>query len=139
MQKVQKVLFTILLILEIIIAVAAAVIGLLNIKVSFIDDTRMAVIILGVIGMIFCIPGIICFVKRAPVKALTLLGYLLGAIALFTFFIQLFKIDMPFFGNPQLALVTLAVIIILKGVIGCHFPAKKAQPKADDTDFPERR
>ncbi len=137
MNKLKKGLFIALFALEVLICAAALIVGLFGIDVSFIDDTRMAVVILGAIGMMLCIPGIICFVKRAPFGILSISGYLLGALALFTFFVQLFKLDVPFFGNPQLALVTMAAIIVLKGFIGCRLPAKKEPQRTDNTDFPK--
>lgn len=121
----KKVFGYILLTLEILVCAAALVIGLFDIKVDFMEDTRMVVIVLGVIGMAFCTFGVIRFIKRAPGNILSIIGYILGAAALFIFLIQLFKINVPFIGNPNWALACMAVIIILKGVIGRRGPVKK--------------
>ncbi|MEG1811549.1 MAG: hypothetical protein RR232_07905 [Clostridia bacterium] len=139
----KKIFGTILLALEIAVATGMTIIGLFDVKINFINDTRMAVIVLGVLGMLFCIPGVIRFIKRAPMHILSLVGYLLGAMAMLIFFAQLFMLKIPVIGNPKLALVILAAIIVLKGVIGRNLPPtkeemKKAKAKAkqDDTDFP---
>ena len=134
----RKVFGYIMLALEIIVCTAALVIGLFDVKVSFMENTRMVVVVLGVVGMVFCIYGVVRFIKHAPANIFSILGYILGLVGLGIFFIQLFTIDVPFLGNPKWALVSLCAVIILKGIIGRTDPwikkenEKKAAGQPDD-------
>lgn len=91
--------------------------------ILFINGPRSAVITLGAVGMIFCTISIGKFVTAAPAHPLTLLGYLLGTLALLILLGQIFQWKLPVIHEPKTALYIMAVCILLKTVIGrfSHF------------------
>ncbi len=107
-----------ILIIEIVITGALVALGLSGKQFLFIEGARAATITLGVIGMAFCSIGIMKFGTVAPAHPLSILGYLLGGIALLALFTQIFKWNIIYIQNANTALIILAVIIILKSVIG---------------------
>lgn len=102
---------------EVIIAVIIAGLGLSGSKVLFITSPRSAVITLGIIGMLFCTLSVGKFITSGPAHPLSILGYLLGAIAIAAFIIQIFNWKVPLLSDPQAALIILAVAMIGKGII----------------------
>ena len=130
MKNMKKILGYIVFALEVLVCAAALIIGLFKIKVSFMEDTRMVVVVLGAVGMLFCVVGVVRFIKRAPGHILSIIGYLLGVIAMGIFFIQLFKLDVPFLGDPYWALACMCAVIVIKGVIGRNCPENKAKTQS---------
>jgi hypothetical protein len=93
--------------------------GLTGKRVPFINDTRSAVIWLTAAGFIMCSTGtIFIFVTKAPAHPLSIASYILGAVAMLVGAVQIFKINIPFLRDPYKALIVLAVIIIVKVVVG---------------------
>lgn len=107
-----------ILIIEIAIAGTLVALGLSGKRFLFIEGARTATITLGVIGMSFCSIGIMKFGTSAPAHPLSILGYLLGGIALFTLLTQIFQWDIIYIRNAETALIVLAAIIALKSIIG---------------------
>jgi len=92
--------------------------GLSGKKIFFIDGARSAVITLGIIGMVFCTISIGKFIQAAPVHPLTIVGYIFGTIALFTFVVQVFQWQVPFICDPKIALYVVAICIAIKSMVG---------------------
>jgi hypothetical protein len=92
--------------------------GLSGKKIWFLDGPRSAVITLGVIGMAFCTISVGKFITAAPVHPLSILGYLIGTVALLTLLTQIFKWNLSVVQEPVPALWVLAACIVLKTVIG---------------------
>jgi len=87
-------------------------------KILFIGSPRAAVITLGSIGIVvFCTISVGQFVSAAPAHPLTVAGYLVGTIAMLTFFTQVFKWKVPMINNPRTALFVLAGCIVIKSII----------------------
>lgn len=107
-----------ILIAEIGIAGILVALGLSGKKFLFIEGARAAAITLGVVGMAFCKIGIENFIKRASSHPLSILGCILGGVAFMILLTQIFKWNIIFIGNPNTALIVLAVVIVLKSVIG---------------------
>lgn len=79
-------------------------------------------IVLGIMGMLLCTISIGKFISTAPAHPLTILGYVVGVVALTAFVTQVFKIGIPVLENPKKALVILAVALVLKGFIARLLP-----------------
>ncbi len=92
--------------------------GISGRQVLFIDSPRAAVITLGAIGMAFCAISVGKFINGNPVHFLTILGYLLGVIALLIFLTQIFRWNLPIIYDAKTALFILAGITVLKSIIG---------------------
>lgn len=96
--------------------------GLSGKKVWFIEGPRSAVITLRAIGMAFCTFSVGKFITTAPAHPLSILGYLIGAVALITFLTQIFQWKLPVVYDPTAALWVLTVCIVAKTVIGRLYP-----------------
>ncbi len=107
-----------ILVIEIVIAGALVALGLSGKKFLFIEGARTATIVLGVVGMALCTIGVGKFISLAPAHPLSILGYLLGTVALLALLTQIFKWDIIFIGNANTALIVLASAMVLKSVIG---------------------
>jgi hypothetical protein len=105
------------LILEIIISGAIVLLGLSGKKVLFIHGARSAVILLGVVGMLFCTISVGRFISAAPAHPLSIAGYILGAAALLIFFVQVFRWNVWLIGKPETALILCAILVIVKSVV----------------------
>lgn len=82
-----------------------------------ITSSRDAVIYLGIFGMLLCTVSIIRFVSTAPGHPMTIVGYILGTIALGAFAVQLFKWNVPLLENPKTALLVISGAMLVKFVI----------------------
>ncbi|NMA17258.1 MAG: hypothetical protein GX939_00605 [Clostridiaceae bacterium] len=111
-----------ILIMEVILSAVFVALGLTNTKVLFLQGPRTMTIVLGIMGMLLCTMSIGKFISAAPAHPLTILGYILGAVALTTFVTQVFKIGIPVLEDPEKALVILAVAMVLKGLIARFQP-----------------
>ncbi len=87
----------------------------------FITSPRSAAITLGIIGMFFCMISIGRFITAAPAHLLTILGYLLGMVALLVLLTQIFQWQIPYLKDPKTALWIMASCIFVKTVIGRIF------------------
>ena len=96
--------------------------GLSGKKVWFIEGPRSAVITLGAIGMAFCTFSVGKFITTAPAHPLSILGYLIGAVALLSFLTQIFQWKLPVVYDPTAALWVLAACIAAKTVTGRLYP-----------------
>jgi hypothetical protein len=106
-----------ILIMEVILAAVFVTLGITNTKVLFLQGPRMMTIVLGIMGMLLCTISIGKFISTAPAHPLTILGYVVGVMALTAFVTQVFKIGIPVLEDPEKALVILAVAMVLKGLI----------------------
>ena len=111
-----------ILIMEVILSAVFVALGLTNTKVLFLQGPRTMTIVLGIMGMLLCTMSIGKFISAAPAHPLTILGYILGAVALTAFVTQVFKIGIPVLEDPEKALVILAVALVLKGFIARFQP-----------------
>ncbi len=111
-----------ILIMEVILAAVFVTLGLTNMKVLFLQGPRVMTIVLGIMGMLLCTISIGKFISTAPAHPLTILGYVVGVVALTAFVTQVFKIGIPVLENPKKALVILAVALVLKGLIARLLP-----------------
>jgi hypothetical protein len=93
--------------------------GLSGKQILFINGPRSATITLGAVGFFLCMLAVGKFVSKAPFHPLTIIGYILGAIALPTLLTQIFQWKIPFIGDAKTALYVLAACMIIKSVIGC--------------------
>lgn len=105
------------LILEIVITVSITTFGLSGVKVLGMKGPRVAVIILGIVGMLLCTVSIGKFISSDPISLQSLIGYIFGTAALLSFITQLFKWNLPYISNPTVALLVLAVSILIKSVV----------------------
>jgi hypothetical protein len=96
--------------------------GLSGKKVWFIEGPRPAVITLGIIGMAFCAFSVGKFITAAPAHPLTILGYLIGTVALLSFLAQIFQWKLPVVADPKAALWVLAACIAVKTLIARLYP-----------------
>jgi len=98
--------------------------GLSGKQILFINGARSAAITLGAIGFAMCMimPTIGKFISNAPAHPLTIMGYLFGAIALFTTVVQIFKWNIPIIHDPKTALFIITGCIIIKSIIGRFAP-----------------
>ena len=94
--------------------------GLSGKQIIFINGARTAVITLGIIGFAICMimPTIGKFISNAPVHPLTIMGYILGTIALLTTVAQIFKWNISIIYDPKIALFVVAGCIVIKSIIG---------------------
>lgn len=106
-----------LLVFEIVITGLITVFGLSQHKFLGIQGPRSAVIILGVAGMLMCAISVGKFISAAPASPLSILGYILGTIAMLTFLTQVFKWKLPVIGEPRTALIILAAAITIKSIV----------------------
>lgn len=107
--------------ITILVAVVTGLIvwaGISGKQIWFINGPRAAVITLGAIGMAFCAISVGKFITGGPAHPLSILGYLLGAIALLIFLAQIFQWTLPIIHDARTALFILASVIVLKSVIG---------------------
>jgi hypothetical protein len=92
--------------------------GLSGQKILFVNNARTASITLAVVGFIMCSTGALApFINKAPVHPLSLAGYILGVLALTIALIQIFNWNVPIFGVPRYALISLGLIIVVKIII----------------------
>ncbi len=106
-----------ILVFEIAIITILVFIGLSGKRILFIQGARSATIVLGIIGMLLCTLSVGKFIASAPAHPLSILGYIFGIIAILAFMVQLFKWNVPKLDNPQTALITLAIAMLVKSVI----------------------
>lgn len=81
-----------------------------------IQGPRPAAIILGIIGLLLCTISVGKFISAAPANPLSIIGYIVGTIAMLVFLTQLFRWNLPIIGEPRTALIILAAAIIIKSV-----------------------
>ena len=102
-----------------ILAIITFYAGFTGKRILFVSDPRSAVIVLTVIGFIMCSMGTLgVFLAKAPAHPLTIIGYTLGSLALITGIVQVFRFKVPILSNPNSALFLIAVVIVIKFVIG---------------------
>lgn len=101
-----------------VFAVLMVAAGMSGNRILFISGPKSAAITLGVIGFFLCMLSVGKFVTTAPFHPLTILGYLLGTLALLVLLTQIFQWKLPFIYEPKTALNVLAACIILKTLIG---------------------
>ncbi len=106
-----------ILIFEAVIVIVLVFAGLSGRNFLFIQGARSATLTLGIIGMLLCILSVGKFISAAPAHPLSILGYLLGAIAMAAFLTQLLHWSIPKLENPQTALIVLALAMFAKSVI----------------------
>ena len=92
--------------------------GLCGKRLWFVEGPRSAAITLAAVGMAFCTISVGRFISAAPAHPLTILGYLIGTVALLAFLTQVFQWKMPVVSDPVSALWVIAVCVALKTVIG---------------------
>lgn len=105
-----------LLIFEILITGLFLVFGLSQHKFLGIQGPRPAAIILSIIGLLLCTISVGKFISAAPANPLSIIGYIVGTIAMLVFLTQLFRWNLPIIGEPRTALIILAAAIIIKSV-----------------------
>ena len=93
------------LILEIVITVSITTFGLSGVKILGMKGPRVAVIILGIVGMLLCTVSVGKFISSDPISLQSLIGYIFGTAALLSFITQLFKWNLPYISNPTVALL----------------------------------
>jgi hypothetical protein len=91
--------------------------GLSGKKILFVDGPRSAAITLGAIGMAFCAISVGRFISGAPAHPLSIVGYLVGTIALVAFLTQVFQWKISVLQDPATALWVIAVCIAIKTVV----------------------
>ncbi len=96
--------------------------GLSGKQIWFVNGPRSAAITLGAIGMAFCTISVGRFITAAPAHPLTILGYLIGAVALLAFLAQVFHWELPVVTDPTNALWVIAVCVAAKTVIARFYP-----------------
>ena len=109
-------------ILEIIVAIAIYWIGVMNVDVLVITNTRTAAITLGILGIIFYLTNTMGYVMRNPLHPVALLGSVFAIIGMVLLVVQIFGFNFWILGNPLLALTYFALAMIAKGVIGFILP-----------------
>ena len=101
----------------VVITVLVVAAGLSGARFLFISGPKSAAITLGTVGFFLCMISVGKFVTAAPFHPLTILGYLIGTLALLAFLTQIFGWKLPFIYEPTLALYVIAACIILKTAI----------------------
>lgn len=96
--------------------------GLSGKQIWFVNGPKSAAITLGAVGMAFCTISVGRFITAAPAHPLTILGYLIGAVALLAFLAQVFQWKLPVVTEPTAALWVIAVCIVAKTVIARLYP-----------------
>lgn len=114
------------LILTIVVAGLMVALGLSGIRILFLQGPRSAAIALGIIGMLLCTISVGKFISAAPAHPLSILGYIIGSVAMLTFLAQVFAWKLPVIGDPKTALVVLALAMVAKSVIArfLHYVVK---------------
>lgn len=88
-------------------------------------------VIIGIFGMLLCTGAVGKFISKAPFHLFTILGYILGTIALFILMTQIFNWNIPIIRDSRSAAILLIAIIIIKIAIAqcaskyLHFLVKK--------------
>lgn len=111
--------------LKLVVFITSSILGLIVLwlglsgnKFLFITDTRSAAITLVSIGFLMCSTGALSqFITKAPAHPLTILGYLIGTVLLVILLTQIFNWNIPFIKDSQNALITIAILILVKVVI----------------------
>jgi hypothetical protein len=106
-----------ILVFEVVVTGLVVWAGLCKKRILFIDGPRSAAITLGIVGLLLCVISVGKFVSAAPAHPLTIVGYVLGVVALLAFLTQIFSWGIPFLSDPRVALFVLAGCIVVKGVI----------------------
>lgn len=106
-----------LLVVETIISVVLIWMGLSRREFLWIRGPRSASITLCAIGFVLCMASVGKFISAAWYHPLTICGYVLGVILLFSMIVQIFGLKVPIIGKSETALVIIGVCIILKGII----------------------
>jgi hypothetical protein len=96
--------------------------GLSGKQIWFLTGPKSAAITLGAVGMAFCVISVGRFITAAPAHPLSILGYLIGAVALLAFLAQVFQWKLPVVTDPTAALWVIAVCIAAKTVIARFYP-----------------
>ena len=96
--------------------------GLSGKQIWFISGPKSAAITLGAIGMAFCTISVGRFITAAPAHPLSILGYLIGTVALLAFLAQVFQWKLPVVADPTAALWVIAVCIAAKTIIARLYP-----------------
>lgn len=105
-------------IISVLVALIAFFGGFIAKKEMFILNARTAVIVLFIAGFAMCSSGAIgTFISKAPFHPLTIIGYVLGSVALFIGIVHVFKLKVPYFSSAHNALMIIGVIIVLKFII----------------------
>lgn len=106
------------------LAVAGLIVyaGLSGKQIWFINGPRSAAITLGAVGMAFCTISVGRFITAAPAHPFSILGYLIGTVALLAFLAQVFQWKLPVVADPTKALWVIAVCIAAKTIIGRFYP-----------------
>ena len=87
-------------------------------RILFVSGPRSAVIVLVIIGIIMCSSASMgIFISKAPAHPLTIIGYILGSLALFTGVVQIFRLKVHFFSDPKNALFFIVAVIVVKFII----------------------
>ncbi len=99
--------------------ILAIIAGFSGANILWMTSVKAAVITLAAAGFVMCSTGVVArFVTKMPAHPVTILSYLIGLLALFTGIVQVFSIQMPFFGDAKTALIILTCAIVLKVAIG---------------------
>jgi len=106
-----------ILILELSLTGIIVLAGVSEKGILFINSPRVATITLGIIGFFFCMISVGKFIRTAPAHPLTVIGYILGAIAMFVVIAQIFQWQIPILNQPEAALYVTAICIAIKAVI----------------------
>jgi hypothetical protein len=93
--------------------------GLSSRHIPLIGEPRAAAITLGIVGFAICMimPTIGKFISSAPAHPLTIIGCILGAIALLAVVAQIFRWSIPVVNDPKAALFIIAGCIAIKSII----------------------
>lgn len=102
--------------LEFVLTTAIVFAGESTKKILFIHGERSAVITLGIMGMLFCLISVGKFIAQ-PTHPLTILGCLIGAVAMVAFLTQVFQWNLSFFSTPKVSLFIIAACILIDGAI----------------------
>lgn len=101
----------------VVVSALLAALGLSGGRVLFINGPRTAAITLGAIGFCLCTLSVGKFVSVAPAHPLSIVGYLVGTLALAALLAQIFKWNLPYLSEPKTALIVIAVCMVVKTVI----------------------
>jgi len=97
--------------------------GLSGKQILFINGARSVAITLGAIGFTMCMimPTIGKFISNAPAHPLTIMGYLFGAIALFTTVVQIFKWNIPIIHDPKFGVTAKSIHEPVQGKVDSQY------------------
>ncbi|GAP16068.1 hypothetical protein LARV_03864 [Longilinea arvoryzae] len=101
---------------ELAVTAAIVYIGVSQKSILFIGGERSAVIVLGIVGMLFCLISVGKFIA-VPAHPGSILGYLFGSLAMLIFLVQVFHWDLPLITAPRIALYALAFCLLAMGLI----------------------